>query len=156
MHFTLSNVALVASGLISVANANFDIYRVHRTMPYAQGGSDIIWQIFPADPSCDVALNTEWVPNSYDVSGNKLGVRCKGSGCSAQAPPENIDVLEMHLKNNPLWHWSRALHTLITDHDCELTYWRLAIYKDRGYSMVGCRSNQILLGKLYTNRIHRG
>jgi hypothetical protein len=36
-----------------------------------------------------------------------MGVRCKGSGCGQTPPPENIDELEIHVSNNPLYHWSK-------------------------------------------------
>lgn len=101
MHFTLPTIALAASILLPAAQANFDIYRVVRARPLAQGGTDVIWQAFDLPPGCDRALNSGFWPDSWDVSGDKLGVRCKGSGCSAQAPADDIDQLEMHFQNNP-------------------------------------------------------
>ncbi|KAK4210282.1 hypothetical protein QBC37DRAFT_322456 [Rhypophila decipiens] len=127
MHFTLAAIALAASSLLPGAHANFDIYRVKDIRPYAQGGTRIIWQTFPAQPSCDEALNGGYYNDAQDVSGNKIGVRCWGSGCAQQAPIDGITGLEMHFSNSPLWHWT--------------------IYKDRGYSMVG------LDGKTYGNCI---
>ncbi|OBT68836.1 hypothetical protein VE03_02216 [Pseudogymnoascus sp. 23342-1-I1] len=122
MYFTLPTIALAASILLPAAHANFDIYRVTRYRPLAQGGTDVIWQAFKLPPSCDLALKSAYWYDSSDVSGDKLGFRCKGSGCSAQAPADNIDQLEMHFRNNPLWHWT--------------------IYKDRGRSMIGSAQEQ--------------
>lgn len=65
-----------------------------------------IWQIFQTDPNCDQAWNTAVTDDSYDVSGNKLGVRCVGSGCDGSNDPWDIDLVEMHYSNNPLYHWS--------------------------------------------------
>jgi hypothetical protein len=39
------------------------------------------------------------------VSANKIGVRCRGS-CNYWEPAGDIDQLEMHFRNNPLYHWS--------------------------------------------------
>ncbi|KAM7187848.1 hypothetical protein V8F20_010807 [Naviculisporaceae sp. PSN 640] len=128
MHFSISTIAVAALSLLpGAALANFDIYRVKRTVPYAQGGVDVIWQIFSTPPSCDQALNSGYFEDKRDVSGNKIGVRCEGSGCSQTKPPGDISILEMHFSNSPLHHWT--------------------IYKDRGYSMVG------LDGKTYGNCI---
>ncbi|KFY97931.1 hypothetical protein V500_01849 [Pseudogymnoascus sp. VKM F-4518 (FW-2643)] len=60
-----------------------------------------------------------------DVSDDKLGMRCQGSGCAFNAPIENIDVLEMNFNNNPVLHWT--------------------IYKNRNYDLIG------LDGKTYGN-----
>ncbi|KAM7219899.1 hypothetical protein V8F06_004754 [Rhypophila decipiens] len=117
MHFTLATIALAASSLLPGAHANFDIYRVKDIRPYAQAGTTTVWQIFASPPNCDSALYEGWWDDSRDVSGNKLGVRCWGSGCAQQAPVDQINGLEMHFSNNPLYHWT--------------------IYKDRGYNMIG-------------------
>lgn len=112
MHFTFPAIALAVSTLLPAAHANFDIYRVKSVRPYAQGGTEIGWQMFPSDPSCEAAvkaaLTNRWWPDLDDVSGNKLGIRCEGKGCALDASPEDIDILEMNSANpNSVQHYSK-------------------------------------------------
>ncbi|KAF2838799.1 hypothetical protein M501DRAFT_992747 [Patellaria atrata CBS 101060] len=119
MHFTLPTLAFMAATILPQVQANFDVYRtewIYINRPA------IVWQFFEAEPSnCDQVVNTPIWEDHGDVSGSKLGVRCKGSGCGAQPPPDNIDELEIHTSNNPLYHWT--------------------LYKNRGRSMIGLDGN---------------
>jgi hypothetical protein len=110
------HISLFAFGLtvlcLPVANANYDVYRVVLKQPYAQGGTQIVWQTFSTPPDCPTALGPNdavyGFQDSQDVS-KKTGFRCVGSGCAQQTPASDIDVLEMHIQDNPLLHWSRSL-----------------------------------------------
>ncbi|KAI9150520.1 hypothetical protein HJFPF1_10291 [Paramyrothecium foliicola] len=117
---TFSSIALLAAtALLPAAQANFDIYRVEVTWI---NRAAITWQVWEAAPSCQFVWdNMHFFEDRSDVSGNKIGVRCKGSGCKAIAPIENIEQLEMHFANNPLLHFT--------------------LYKDRGFSMTGLDGN---------------
>lgn len=111
MHYSLLTFALTALCL-PVANANFDVYRVVFARPFAQGGSKIIWQTFSTPPDCPTALGPNEAVYGYDDSSDvskHTGFRCEGSGCAQQQPVGNIDVLEMHMQDNPKLHWSRSL-----------------------------------------------
>ncbi|GAB1313576.1 Small secreted protein [Madurella fahalii] len=120
MHFTLSTIAFMVAALLPMAaQANFDVYRVEWI--YINRPS-IGWQFFEAEPrNCDQVINTPVWEDHGDVSGSRLGVRCEGSGCGPTPPPNDIDELEIHTSNNPLYHWT--------------------LYKDRGRSMVGLDGN---------------
>ncbi|KAI9170572.1 hypothetical protein HJFPF1_00040 [Paramyrothecium foliicola] len=107
--------ALLAATLLHQAQANFDVYRVELTWI---NRAAIVWQIWDSPPSCQhIWDNMVYFENKGDVSGKKLGVRCKGSGCHQEKPPQDIEELEMHFSNNPLYHWT--------------------IYKNRGRGMFG-------------------
>ena len=99
-----------------------------------------VWQVFEAEPkNCDEVFAAKTFVNSGDVSGTKTGVRCAGSGCDYKPPPGNIDVLEMNFHGtDPVYHWSksRISNTSIL---IDLTQFS-ALYKDRGWTMVGCKS----------------
>nr|XP_036587733.1 uncharacterized protein CTRU02_02649 [Colletotrichum truncatum]KAF6798675.1 hypothetical protein CTRU02_02649 [Colletotrichum truncatum] len=107
MQFKLSLLALWAT-IFSGVLANFDVYRVEFRNAR---GTDIGWQFFEQHSNCDEALDAWSFPQSDDVSGNKIGVRCKGSGCGERPPPGDIEQLEMHFSNNPLWHFSLSTKT---------------------------------------------
>ncbi|KAK2059977.1 hypothetical protein LY76DRAFT_604336 [Colletotrichum caudatum] len=93
MRFTLPTVALVAVACMPrVAQANFDIYRVEWIWINRPA---IVWQAFEAEVGCDEAIHSP------------TGVRCKGSGCAPQPSANDIDELEMHFSNDPLYHWSQ-------------------------------------------------
>ncbi|KAK2033142.1 hypothetical protein LX32DRAFT_690331 [Colletotrichum zoysiae] len=62
-------------------------------------------QSFEAEAGCDEAIHSPVWEDRRDVSGSKTGVRCKGSGCAPQPPANDIDELEMHFSNSPLYHW---------------------------------------------------
>lgn len=108
MHFSLLTLALTALSIPAVT-ANFDVYRVYMKRPYAQGGDKIIWQQFSSPPDCPTALGPDGgvygFPDLRDVS-KKPGFRCEGSGCAQQKPAGDIDILEMHIQDNPKLHWS--------------------------------------------------
>ncbi|KAI9155107.1 hypothetical protein HJFPF1_07675 [Paramyrothecium foliicola] len=118
MRFQFHFFATLAT-LLQLCSANFDLYFVD----FQQGdGFTSIWQVFQNDPSCNEVIKAEGFAISNDVSGSKKGIRCVGA-CNRSARPGDITVLEMHFKNNPLYHWT--------------------IYKDRNYEMYG------LDGKVY-------
>ncbi|GKT86033.1 hypothetical protein Ct61P_03883 [Colletotrichum tofieldiae] len=98
-------MTLLAAALLPQAKANFDVYRVEAISP--RGGVSVYWQAFEAEGSCAKTgtFSQIWISRD-DVSGSKKGVRCKGSGCAAQAPIRDIEQLEMHFSNNPLYHWT--------------------------------------------------
>ena len=66
----------------------------------------------PSQNSCPDPKNTRLFDDMRDVSGDKVGIRCEGSGCrqyrgdESLYDPSNIDVMEMHLSNTPGLHWS--------------------------------------------------
>jgi hypothetical protein len=101
MKFTLASIALLASFIPSVV-ANFDVYFIHTDLYDTYN-----WGVYDAQPSCETERTTRAWSWRSDVSGDKLGMRCQGSGCAFNAPIENIDVLEMNFNNNPVLHWSK-------------------------------------------------
>jgi hypothetical protein len=104
--------ALFAS--IHVAKANFDVYYELNVFNVWPGGPYIgdYFRIFDADPDCAAVGKSVAYSASNDVSGNKIGVHCSGGGCWDRAPPEGVDKMEMHFTNNPLFHWSKSMHSL--------------------------------------------
>jgi hypothetical protein len=74
--------ALVA--LVPFASANFDLYRVHGqadTVGSPWGVQINGYMVFNEDPKCpDIKPEQFWWERP-DVSGDKLGVRCKGKKC---------------------------------------------------------------------------
>ncbi|KAK1829509.1 hypothetical protein QBC39DRAFT_125771 [Podospora conica] len=106
--------AIVAT-LLGLTNANFDLYA---GTEQSLGGFFMVWTIHQTPPDCKRVNQAETYLQLDDVSGNKVGVRCEGSGCSTYQP-SNVNVVEMHFSNNPLFHFT--------------------IYKDRGhpYKMYG-------------------
>lgn len=66
------------------------------------------WYVFGGEPSCDDAWGANTYGDSDDVSGSKTGVRCRGGGCWGNTDPANIDLVEMHFSNNPLYHFSKS------------------------------------------------
>ncbi|KAI9149030.1 hypothetical protein HJFPF1_11075 [Paramyrothecium foliicola] len=112
--FTLITVPLAM--LVQQVSANFDLYSMSEND--WTGGHTDQWKIFATDPSCSEVANARIYWDTNDVSGTKTGVRCKGNGCWNNYPSQ-VDELEMHFSNNPLYHWT--------------------IYKNRGhpYKMYG-------------------
>lgn len=110
MHFSFPTVAFMAAALVPSIQANFDLYFVFGTtysgIPYER------WQVFEAEPTdCEHIRSLPAWDSSADVSGNKVGVRCRGGeqgiGCFDYDPPEEIRQLEMHFSNEPLYHFSK-------------------------------------------------
>ncbi|KAK1988140.1 hypothetical protein LZ30DRAFT_777005 [Colletotrichum cereale] len=119
MRFNLPTVALITTACVPRAvQANFDTHHVEWIWINRPA---ILWQVFEAEAGCDDAIHSPIWEDHSDVSGSKMGVRCKGSGCAPQTPANNIDELEMHFSNSPLYHWT--------------------IYKNRGRSMMGLDGN---------------
>ncbi|KAK0702893.1 hypothetical protein B0T21DRAFT_416769 [Apiosordaria backusii] len=108
--------------LAGLAKANFDLYLGHFIIPAGGGVLHEAWFIYPIDPNCNDVWNGGYYLDQDDVSGSKTGVRCSGSGCYGGAASD-IDVVEMHFTNSPLYHWT--------------------IYKNRGhpYKMYGLDGN---------------
>ena len=107
------------AALFTPALANFDVYMVD-VYDRVFNSHSMGWQVFEAQPSsCDEVSSHDIWWASGDVSGDKTGVRCSGSGCNYKDPADNIDVLEMNFHSDPpVYHWT--------------------LYKDRGRTMVGC------------------
>ncbi|KAK1965645.1 hypothetical protein LY78DRAFT_681557 [Colletotrichum sublineola] len=83
MRITLPTVALIAAVCVpQVVRTNFNV--------------------FEAEADCDEAVYSPVWEDHGDVSGSKMGVCCKGSGCAPQNPANAIDELKMHFSNNPL------------------------------------------------------
>ena len=62
--------------LITLASANFDLYRVKKRIRQARHRDGFM--VFNDDPQCgDVQRDQLW-DSHEDVSGNKLGFRCNG------------------------------------------------------------------------------
>jgi hypothetical protein len=96
----------VATALLGLASANFDLYAGADNM-LGSGNQFSTWYIHEAPPDCNRVTNhAEMWDEIDDVSGDKRGIRCEGMGCH-RYQPENVDVLEMHFSNNPLYHWSK-------------------------------------------------
>jgi len=102
MHFSFA----VTTALLGLASANFDLY-VGADNGLGTGNQFSTWWIHEAPPDCNRVTNhAEMWDTLDDVSGRMLGIRCEGVGCHRNQP-ENVDVLEMHFSNNPLYHWSK-------------------------------------------------
>jgi hypothetical protein len=72
----LSAVLSIAA-LAQISLADFYLYHVKAGIDSGYQISDI------ANPRCkELGPRTPWYPSKSDVSGNKLGIRCKGDGCS--------------------------------------------------------------------------
>jgi hypothetical protein len=74
MHFS---AVLSVAVLAQVSLADFYLFRV-------KAGDDYGYQISDVDnPNCEeLGPRTPWYPAKSDVSGDKLGIRCDGDGCS--------------------------------------------------------------------------
>ncbi|KAK4096695.1 hypothetical protein N658DRAFT_489752 [Parathielavia hyrcaniae] len=132
MKFGLSPLGLTSLVMLLSCNtavkANFDLYSgwVNIIGGSGQHHYSEHWTVFGSEPNCDQAWGAKTYGDTDDVSGDKTGVRCRTNGCHGQTNPHNIEVLEMHFSNNPLYHWT--------------------IYNDRGnYDMIG------LDGRVYGN-----
>jgi hypothetical protein len=115
--------------LLPLATANFDVYYVLSIFNCGFGQCPVIrdvFYIFDSDPDCaEVTKNPGW-GSEDDVSGNKVGVRCKGRGCWDAADPSGVDLMEMHFTNNPIFHWSKSPHTFALYFEiCVLRKWRM-------------------------------
>jgi hypothetical protein len=107
MHFSATTTILTALASLGLVSANFDLYAASDN----DAGSGNVFgglTIHPKEPDCNRVVNhAEMWFDQADVSGDKLGVRCKGKGCLA-GNPGDVDVLEMHFTNKPhLLHWSK-------------------------------------------------
>ncbi|KAG8667795.1 hypothetical protein FPOAC2_12994 [Fusarium poae] len=111
MKLSLFLSAIGASGAL----ADFTVFMTHHTSPASDFKN---YQVHDGTPRtwAEMKKSMRWAEKS-DVSGRKVGVRCKGSGCGYMGPVSNIEQLEMHFTNNPLYHWT--------------------IYKDRNWGMYG-------------------
>lgn len=95
----------------SVASAMFDVYFVRHD--FHHGAVQGFQVLDPSQNSCPDAKTTRLFDDMQDVSGNKIGIRCEGSGCrryrgdDSAYDPSNIDIMEMHLSNTPGLHWSK-------------------------------------------------
>lgn len=140
MHFSFPTaVVLLAASLAPVVHADFDIYMVlgetNTGIPY-EG-----YQVFDGAPAnCDAVRSAKYWDAWFDVSGRKLGVRCRGGhrgiGCIDEYDPvHEIRALEMHFANDPLLHWSK-LKSLFPQ-QAYTNDSSLAIYPNHGYYMWG-------------------
>ncbi|KAK5653274.1 hypothetical protein OQA88_9173 [Cercophora sp. LCS_1] len=112
MRFTTTIAASLAL-LTRLASADFDVY-AGTTNSVGEGHFAETWYIFQGEPNCNDAWNAKEYYESDDVSGKyRTGFRCEGKGCWGTNNPGDIEELEMHFSNNPLFHWT--------------------IYKNRGY-----------------------
>jgi hypothetical protein len=132
--------AFMLAALLPLCSANFDLYHEYFAM---NDGEGIVWKVFQNHPSRDEVLSTGGFEVSRNVSGRKIGVRCVG-WCDHGDRPGGIEVLEMHFRNNPLYHWSKYTYYLRVQvpRSTFLTS-ASAIYKNRNYEMIG------LDGKVY-------
>jgi hypothetical protein len=99
-------------------NADFDLYS-----GYGYVGTGVViglggqpeapyfahnWHVFGGEPDCKDAWRAKTFPDTDDVSGEKIGVRCQPfSACWGNGDPAGIDVLEMHFLNDPFLHFSK-------------------------------------------------
>ncbi|KAF2440891.1 hypothetical protein P171DRAFT_475406 [Karstenula rhodostoma CBS 690.94] len=123
-------------GLLQCTLGNFDVYRIdiigyppnlkrhardiagnetiagppnNTTMPETAAPAnslDHYWSVLPHDWVCRDVLDARRLVDRKDVSGNKLGVRCNGDGCINDHSTDNLDLIEMHWTNIPLFHWT--------------------------------------------------
>ncbi|KAL5434894.1 hypothetical protein PMIN06_011262 [Paraphaeosphaeria minitans] len=77
-----------------------DVYSAAGTM------KDTYWIVLPHTWVCSQVLDARHVGDRNDVSGNKIGVRCRGDGCESDHSTDKIDLIEMHWSNKPLYHWT--------------------------------------------------
>ncbi|RBR23842.1 uncharacterized protein FIESC28_03311 [Fusarium coffeatum] len=115
MKFTVLATALLAT-FLPAAQADFDIFKVD----HKKGGFVLeSWQIWDRNQpnTCSSVFDREFFPDTYDASGSKTGVRCRGA-CGFLGPTRDITQLEMNFRHKaPVYHWT--------------------IYKDRNYGMYG-------------------
>jgi hypothetical protein len=118
MRSTLSLIAFAAFSPLPAVHANFDIYYMELSRPYAQGGDLTGYQLFEAEPSCEEAgdENRSYQKDLSDVSGDKFGFRCAGKGCGKGGIPEDIDILEMNM--NSVHHYSEYIPFHPCGHPC--------------------------------------
>ncbi len=107
MKLQLSSLLLALSCGTAV-HANFDLYSGSEDWAGYQGIVDHRpkWFVFDGPPDCNMAWRVPRYDPRSDVSGDKIGVRCEGGGCSPGADPAGVSVVEMHFRNDPLLHWS--------------------------------------------------
>ncbi|KAK7184819.1 hypothetical protein DPSP01_002208 [Paraphaeosphaeria sporulosa] len=67
---------------------------------------DSFWIVLPHNWHCSQVLDARLVNDKKDVSGRNVGVRCRGDGCISDHSTDNIDLIEMHWSNTPLYHWT--------------------------------------------------
>ncbi|KAL1595731.1 hypothetical protein SLS60_009420 [Paraconiothyrium brasiliense] len=103
--------------LIHFATANFDLYRIHGqqdTSGSPWGTQPNGYMVFNNDPTCDDIPDPDqfwWERNDVSgdkISGDKIGVRCKGkSGCGVDEWPwPEIEEVEMHFCTSPDHHYT--------------------------------------------------
>lgn len=98
------SVAFLISCAAALAKANFDLYLGQESGTTPVGDVHETWNIYPNDPSCsDVENSRNWFGRD-DVS-KQTGIRCKG-GCFGGSAVTDIEELEMHFTNDPLYHFS--------------------------------------------------
>jgi hypothetical protein len=97
----------------SVTHADFVIYSTHRFNHQCSGCSpkDNFWTFYPNFGGCGQLDYNDWFRLKGDVSGSKLGVRCKGSkdACEGYGHAKGIQELEFHTKNSPKRHYSKYM-----------------------------------------------
>ncbi|KAF5011161.1 hypothetical protein FDECE_2725 [Fusarium decemcellulare] len=104
MKLTLSLITLSAL-LVSRVAADFDVYMEYNSGVFWNYSPWAVWQEPPTNCATRIFPAPNWLWKS-DVSGKKLGVRCKGKGCGLNEDAHGIRELEMHFSNNPLYHWT--------------------------------------------------
>lgn len=119
---------LIAIAAIQLAMADFDVFYLRNNRKIMEG-----YQILdPSQNICPDPKNTRLFMDKGDVSGDKVGIRCVGTGCrhfqdnDRVYDPSNIQIMEMHLSNKPVIHWSKYLQ----DAGICVLLTRLAIYRD--------------------------
>lgn len=105
MKFTVLATALLAT-FLPAAQADFDIFKVD----HKKGGFVLeSWQIWDRNRpnTCSSVFDREFFPDTYDASGSKTGVRCRGA-CGFLGPTRDITQLEMNFNHKaPVYHWSK-------------------------------------------------
>jgi hypothetical protein len=98
-------ITLAAVPLAQVASANFFIYKIREHIPIPDAGGPFHVYIFSKGHiSCQEVIYGDSTVERDDVSGDKRGVSCDGSGCFF-GDPHDIDRLEV---NNALGHFSKS------------------------------------------------
>ncbi|KAJ4344820.1 uncharacterized protein N0V89_012564 [Didymosphaeria variabile] len=117
--FLVYLVAIIT--LVTPAVASFDVYRIDvlHHAPMKRHARDLEvnttiagntetthWSVVPHIWGCQDFGRAQHISDSKDVSGNKLGIRCRGDGCIHDHSTDNIELVEMHWTNKPLFHWT--------------------------------------------------
>ncbi|CEI68294.1 hypothetical protein FVEN_g5535 [Fusarium venenatum] len=107
MKFSLSMITAAAI-LSPLVAADFDIFY---QAPASRYGGESVWQAVNNEASttdCTSMVGTRTYLVKEDVSGKKVGFRCKGKGCHLDGNVDDIEELEMNFghKGSTVYHFT--------------------------------------------------